>query len=289
MIQVDGKRINHLTFNGGEQHVKLDPATIGESVSVLAWLYSAQDIMLLMLTMNAIRHININTNIFLKIPYFPYARQDRICEPGEAFSVEVMVSMINSLQADRVVIVDPHSQETVSRLNNVIVETQTDIIRAYAHKMHMWDTCLVAPDLGAKSKVRELAKAVSKDAIYCTKVRDTKTGNITDTIVPVINKEWKDKYLIIDDICDGGRTFIELAKKFKQLGIPRERMELYVTHGIFSKGFTQLKEYFSHIYCYHMFPVTKHTNSFDKNYLIPDSKSLTIFTTKGDDHEVSGH
>ena len=40
--------------------------------------------------------------------------------------------------------------------------------------------------------------------------------------------------LIADDICDGGRTFIELAKVLKERGAAH--IHLHVTHGIFSKG-----------------------------------------------------
>jgi ribose-phosphate pyrophosphokinase len=54
-------------------------------------------------------------------------------------------------------------------------------------------------------------------------------------------------YVIIDDICDGGRTFVELAKAIKD-GRPTAKIYLVVTHGIFSAGYDQLGEYFEKIY-----------------------------------------
>jgi ribose-phosphate pyrophosphokinase len=39
---------------------------------------------------------------------------------------------------------------------------------------------------------------------------------------------------MVDDICDGGRTFIELAKELRGMGA--EKVHLYVTHGFFTKG-----------------------------------------------------
>jgi ribose-phosphate pyrophosphokinase len=45
-------------------------------------------------------------------------------------------------------------------------------------------------------------------------------------------------FLIVDDICDGGRTFIELAKVLRPL--TSGQVKLYVTHGIFSAGFEAL-------------------------------------------------
>jgi ribose-phosphate pyrophosphokinase len=68
--------------------------------------------------------------------------------------------------------------------------------------------------------------------------------------------------LILDDICDGGRTFSELAK---QLQVQHAGdIYLYVTHGIFSQGLAALKPHFKHVYCYHtMLP----TDAIDSSFL----------------------
>ena len=66
-------------------------------------------------------------------------------------------------------------------------------------------------------------------------MRDVATGDIINTTVNNIpNDIAKARLLVCDDLVDGGRTFIELAKVLKPHN-PKE-MALYVTHGIFSKG-----------------------------------------------------
>ena len=63
--------------------------------------------------------------------------------------------------------------------------------------------------------------------------RDTATGNIIRTDISV--QDFKGANLmIVDDICDGGRTFIELAKVLRERNAGK--IELFITHGIFSKG-----------------------------------------------------
>jgi ribose-phosphate pyrophosphokinase len=51
--------------------------------------------------------------------------------------------------------------------------------------------------------------------------------------------------VIVDDICDGGRTFLEIAKtirsKKRNISIFGDKIYLVVTHGIFSAGFDELK------------------------------------------------
>jgi len=75
------------------------------------------------------------------------------------------------------------------------------------------------------------------------KDRDVKTGNITRTsITPIVHGG---NAIIVDDICDGGRTFIELAKCLKPAC---DKVYLYVTHGIFSKGLDVFDGLIDHIW-----------------------------------------
>lgn len=58
-----------------------------------------------------------------------------------------------------------------------------------------------------------------------------------------------DDILIVDDICDGGATFLKIAKE-----LPNTNLYLYVTHGIFSKGLGDLSRYFIKIFSTDSFP-----------------------------------
>lgn len=70
-------------------------------------------------------------------------------------------------------------------------------------------------------------------------------GKIIETIVPVKNFNGSD-VLIIDDICDGGRTFIEIAKICKNRN--SGNVYLVVSHAIFSNGLGELSKWFTKIY-----------------------------------------
>jgi ribose-phosphate pyrophosphokinase len=83
------------------------------------------------------------------------------------------------------------------------------------------------------------------------KIRNIETGKIEKTFVPlnIPNGDFMDKDIfIIDDICDGGRTFLEIAKTIKEDKKFIGKIYLIVTHGIFSSGFNDLNEYFDGIY-----------------------------------------
>jgi len=106
---------------------------------------------------------------------------------------------------------------------------------------------LVSPDAGSNKKIFDLAKSIGYDGeiIRCDKLRDISTGKIIETIVYHDDLCGKDA-IIVDDILDGGKTFIEIAKVLKQKNVGK--IYLIVTHGIFSNGYAELGEYFEQIY-----------------------------------------
>lgn len=265
-IFVDNNAVERFNFSAGECQVKLASFEIGDDTEIIANLGNSDDIMSLLLTVDAVRRINSKTAVKLFIPYFPYARQDRVSNEGEALSVAVMAKLINSLNCQTVTIHDPHSDVTPALLNNCKVINLADIIAqsSLINLIHEKSLTLLSPDAGAEKKVRSVAKKISSpnkpmDVLCASKTRDTRTGDITAT---KIHGDVKGKDIIIlDDICDGGRTFIELSKVLKKMN--SGDIYLYVTHGIFSKGLEVLEECFEHIYCYHtMLEAKQIKNSF---------------------------
>lgn len=190
----------------------------------------------------------------LYIPYVPFSRQDRCNNPGEAFSLKVFCDLINGLNFRTVVIQDPHSDVTPALLNHCIVENQWGLLAPLIRQYVKTPYYLVAPDAGALKKVHKLAQDLAfhdlRDArkqflgvIESSKERDTRTGEITGTVVHAsglirtVTKGDEDipiTYVIADDIIDGGRTFIELAKELRGMGA--EKVHLYATHGFCTKG-----------------------------------------------------
>lgn len=237
-----------IKFSGGE--IQPTVSNYGHGMLwIKAHITSSNDIMDLLLTVNAIRQVSPNEKIHLSCPYLPYARQDRVMEKGEALGVKVMCDLINSMNFETVEVWDAHSDVALALLNNVTnFGPETFVQQIPVTKAN---TILVAPDAGAIKKVFKVAKGLGFEMVTASKHRSTEDGSITDTEVHSGHVGNKD-FLIVDDICDGGRTFIELAKKLKPL--TDGRILLYVTHGIFSKGIKPLEDLFDGIYVAKPFP-----------------------------------
>ena len=228
------------TFSGGEEHIRfnaLDAQNISK-IEIVERLTDSSKTMRLMLAVDALKRMtNNSTAIELVIPYFPYARQDRVCVAGEALGASVMAQFINNLGFSKVTIWDAHSDVSPALLNNVVNIEQTAIVsrcEALQEKLTKGQLTLISPDAGASKKTLKLAQQYTGkiEVIQANKQRNLATGEIvkTEILGDVAGKD----LLIVDDICDGGRTFIELAKVLKENGA--NSIALFVTHGILSKG-----------------------------------------------------
>jgi len=246
------------TFSGGEPHIKiLTSLSKDASVMISHRLQSFNDLGLLLVAVDALRRMGAR-QIRLFLPYFPGARQDRVMVPGEPLTVKVYANLINGLGLEQVIILDPHSDVTSALLERVHVIANLEFAQAVLKEIP--NTTLIAPDAGAVKKVHFLANKLESPVITCSKIRDVSTGHLSSFQVHIDDLHGQD-CLIIDDICDGGRTFLGLAKALKAKNAGK--LYLAVTHGIFSKGTDALQAHFEAIFT---------TNSFRRK----SDDSLTI-------------
>lgn len=229
-------------FAGGECHVKfLQAFSEEDKVRINTRLNSSDDMMNLCLAVDALRNMSVGY-IEAFVPYIPYARQDRVMVPGEPLSIKVFANILNSLNLNKVIVFDAHSDVSVALLNNCRNTPNHDMVKALLKKFSLSDFVLVSPDLGAYKKIDKLAQKLyyKGEIVTGIKVRDLSTGQIIKSDVNTEDLKGK-ACLIVDDICDGGRTFMELAIALKA----KHAGDLYfiASHGIFSHNAVErLKE-----------------------------------------------
>lgn len=240
-------------FNGGEEHIRLDTTHLHEydRINVRAHIKSSSDFMKLVFIKSVLDAHDIK-NVELYLPYIPYGRQDRVCNEGEAFSLKVFGKMLNNLKFYKIHTLDPHSSVSEACVDNLVVYNQYQIFSGSSLlKDYLSDnSVIVAPDAGAMKKVGFLAKMFDvKDIVRADKVRNLDDGKILETVVHAKPHSLDGKNVVIfDDICDGGRTFIELAHAIKDQHT-LQSINLVVTHGIFSAGLDALDKNFDFVFC----------------------------------------
>jgi ribose-phosphate pyrophosphokinase len=177
----------------------------------------------------------------LVIPRIPGARQDRVKWEGDwLLTLKSVAKMINDRHFELVVTLDPHSMATTALINRLEVhpvDFNTDFPAVtYAG--------VIAPDLGASKRAEEAARQLNVPVFQAGKKRDPQTNKLSgfrfyDTLVP------SNRYLVVDDLCDAGGTFIGLAEEAHK--VYDVTLDLFVTHGLFTKGTTALSQQYENI------------------------------------------
>lgn len=189
-----------------------------------------------------VRSINSSASIILFLPFIPYSRQDRRMVKHDAFSLKVFANWINSLQLSSVLVLDPHSDVGPALINNCVVLEQSQIVltNPIKYDLSTHGYVLVSPDMGAVKKSNKVAKALGMPPpVVMDKDRNPSTGEVTGIKVLGSPNLEDENILIVDDICDGGATFISAATELKvQYGV--NSVSVFVTHGIFSRGVENL-------------------------------------------------
>ena len=240
-------------------------------ITIKSRLNDFRDLEIIICATQALKEVGVK-RIRLFIPYCVGARSDRkFMEGGFNYVKHVIAPIINSQGFERVIITDPHSDVLEACINNFVKIDNTKLVHwslsnyFLSKGFEIWDSMnfdgvrFISPDAGALKKVFHVAENIGYkgEVIIASKHRNLETGKIDYTNVPMSVHDADKDVFIIDDICDGGRTFIEVAKAVNEVrklssSVKPEQYGknyLIVTHGIFSGGFDLLAEYFDGIYC----------------------------------------
>lgn len=201
----------------------------------VVWNYESDAELLQLVQLDDLMY-SYGISYILHIPFFPYGRQDKAVTNQNTFGKVSFIKVLRCLtNVERITTYDLHSAEynyQLQSLGLIILYPEKAVQEAYGQTA---STLVCYPDKGAKEKY-----SVIYPYKYCygEKVRDQNTGRITS--YHFVGDPAGQRILIVDDICDGGATFILLAKELFAKGA--EKVSLFVTHGIFSKGLKVLQD-----------------------------------------------
>lgn len=257
------------TFPAGEAHIKF-PETFdyGSYTHFVADIrgHDPQDLFHLAMLSDALDHYGyLNTysktskngnkyaplTVFL--PYLPGARADRGYPAGAEIYHNFLTNVVDPSQ---VITLDPHSDMMPGLWADSMVNTLTIFPVERIIRREVQDGSsdqkaqpyqgVIAPDKGAVKRAQAAATVMGVPVYLADKVRDFETGKLSGfQMVDALPDTGK--FLIVDDICDGGGTFNGLADAIKETN-PSVELDLWVTHGVFSHGFDALEDRFGTIH-----------------------------------------
>ena len=240
MIQLNEHIIGNDRFPDGTLLMKLpfSPKPSNE----IRWHYENDaELFKLICLVKTMREMYKGVRIDLFMPYLPNARQDRVKNPEDVFTLKYFCEIINSLEFDTVFVTDVHSNVGLALLDRVreikpwgqihnaltkITFMETGDVMHEAREECYKNLLLFYPDEGA---MKRYSSEMGMPYIFGVKDRDWKTGqikrlNLAGDVSMIEGKN----ILIIDDICSKGGTFYYAAKELKEAGAAN--IYLYVTH-----------------------------------------------------------
>lgn len=229
MIKLNGYVVEQNRFPDGTLALKeMDFSLLSDNfVNWIDWMYDGDEEMFAIMSLVDLIRRNSQGRIYLKMPYLPNARMDRIKTDTENFALKVFANWINGLGFDRIFVENVHSNVSNALVNNIVDSLPDDDIKTIT-KDYDFDV-IFFPDEGACKRYKDMdvIKELGLPIAFGIKNRDWKTGEILDLDIIGSDVTGK-KVLIIDDICSKGFTFYYSGYKLKMLGASDVR--LYVTH-----------------------------------------------------------
>ena len=242
-------------YPGGEVQVRLTDTSVcalqqnTDKIHVVARITDGEIVALAQL-LDAIKTVT-SVDVQLILPYLPYSRADRRFVEGDSHGLGVFGRLLGMISYE-IVTLDVHSEQAkkyTRHLTNIsplpFIHSAIDILDGTAsYGTSIISTAVLLPDDGSYTRY---GLSNNPYVLHASKKRDPETGKLSGFEVPPPDKFQADNILIVDDICDGGGTFNGIAEALDRSGNTLPRY-LYVTHGIFSKGFTDLFKNFNGIF-----------------------------------------
>lgn len=161
----------------------------------------------LLLYLDAFRRASAHS-ISLVMPYFPYARQDRMGRGREAISARVVANLLENQGAGRVIFVDIHNP-AIQGFFNIPVDplTALPLLSSYFRKPEFKKAAIVSPDVGRASLAGKYAAFLDLPLVVMHKRRSEFTNIRTTHVVGDIKGR---RPILIDDLMASGSVLKQI-------------------------------------------------------------------------------
>ncbi|HIJ00141.1 MAG: ribose-phosphate pyrophosphokinae [Candidatus Methanomethylophilaceae archaeon] len=215
-------------FPDGECYTRIEDDLMDDHVIIVQNTYPDENIIEMFLLQDAVKRLGAKS-ITCVIPYYGYARQDRIFKPGEPESAKVMAQRLELL-CDRVITVDIH-KEAVLRWFHCPAK---DVKAAPAIGKYFQGRgidLVLAPDIGASERAKMIANYIGAPYDHMEKVRISGTEvRISPAEIDCRGKS----VLIVDDIISTGGTILAACEELHKQGAAS--ISVACTHGVFANN-----------------------------------------------------
>jgi ribose-phosphate pyrophosphokinase len=204
------------TFPDGESYSQV-VSDLDDEVTVIQSTPKDSDIIYLLQLLDVCREKKVT----LVIPYFGYARQDKIFKPGEPMTARAIASALNSLLGEkgRVYTVNIHAQSVLSHFRCPAENLDaTPLLAERVQTLGLNDPVVISPDKGAVAMAKNAASRLGAECDYLEKTRLSGTEvSMAPKEIDVVGRD----VVIFDDMIATGGTMATAITLLRKRGAKR--------------------------------------------------------------------
>ncbi|MFA6550126.1 MAG: ribose-phosphate pyrophosphokinase [Candidatus Gracilibacteria bacterium] len=232
-----------------------------------------KDLMELFIMMDSLKRA-FAAKVHVVMPYYGYARQDRVTVPREPISAKLVADLISSAGADHLVTITLHSDQVQGffdfPVDNLIARK---LFVQYFNKKKIKDLTVVSPDAGGVKEAKKFANLIGAELAIIYKSR---TAHNVSEVTSVVGDVKGRTCLLYDDMIDTAGSVCNAAEALRKSGANKD-IYLAATHAVFSDPAVQRlkKAKFKEI-------VITDTIPLDKKKTMQNLKVLSVANMLGD-------
>jgi ribose-phosphate pyrophosphokinase len=187
-------------------------------------------IMELLIIIDALKRASA-ARITAVVPYYAYGRTDKKDQPRVPITARLLADLLTVAGAHRVLTMTLHAAQIQGFFNIPVDElSATPILAQHFLDKQLPDWVVVAPDLGAAKRARNLAARIGAPLAVIEKRRQTTEGQTQ--VLNVIGEVAGRRAVIVDDEIDTASSITSAAHVLEKAGVS----EIYATctHGVLS-------------------------------------------------------
>jgi ribose-phosphate pyrophosphokinase len=218
-------------LSDGELYLQIKNKVQGLNVFIMGSTCQPNDnILEFLILINALKS-NGAKKITAIIPYFGYARQDKIDKPGAPITAKLLADLFKKAGINQFITIDIHSQRDKHYLKPLINLDPLPIYANYIQKnINLKNTIIVAPDNGAIPRALKLAKLLDPlPVLLMEKYRPKQdVAKITKFKENIAHKN----IIITDDMIDTAGTITAACNELIKHKV--NNIYVFATHGVLS-------------------------------------------------------
>jgi ribose-phosphate pyrophosphokinase len=225
-------------FGDGEISLQIEENVRGHDVFIVNQASAPAEDILETVLLARTAAMSSAARVTIVLPYLGYNRQERKDRSRVPISAKIVIEILKTARANRVLLLDLHSEATAAHFEPEMVHDHlycSTVAIPYLKTILTEPFVVSSADAGGVPRARKYAQHLGTDDLVIFSKFRSQPGVVAKKSIQIIGSVRNRDVLLVDDMIDSGGTLISDAEAAKKAGA--KRIFAVASHALFSKGF----------------------------------------------------